>query len=168
MPSDHAADPVAEVQASLESVEATIEELKQLITELEEQEPRSASDVSARPHAISFAELRDLAITGKGALERALPQQPKLLDNWRVPDSEEFAGPTDVLTDLTRKRTTLKYALGLLNISGKKPDTAEPRPRWRVVLGHFNFIPSTIAWIGAIGGGIGIIVVIVHWVLDLF
>ena len=143
-----------------------IEQTQLFIAEYNDRPPKSSAEVPTYRHAISFPELKSLALTCKEALERSLPEHPDLVENWYVPNDEDSAGPTEVLTDLTKKRTTLRQALNLLGVRLK--DLEPPQSWWRNLLGHIDFVPRWITAIGAIGTGVVIIGGIVHWVLGLF
>lgn len=165
---DCAMDPAAEVEACLKSVDDMIVQAKLLVAEYNDQAPQSASDVPTLQHSIAFAELRILAQTGREALKRAFPDDAKLSEGWYVPNDVEPASPIEVLTDLKQKRTTLVHALNLLGVTPKVSGLEKQKPKWRLLLDYLNVIPRAIAWIGGIGGGIGIILLVVHWTFGLF
>jgi hypothetical protein len=170
----------ADLRACLGSVDDMLAKAKDLTVEYDARirnQTSKSDDVPNLKHAISFAEVHDLDLLCKEALDRYVPIYPSLArfsQDWYVHGLEATDGPEELRDELSRKANLLRHAVHLVEqphaSKGSHPNPQKPKPdgRWPTLVGHVKFVPRWLGTIADLGGGIAIIALVAHWLVGLF
>lgn len=105
---------MSEVQACLNQLENLMTKTKKLVVEYEEKVRKRKLPVEELQYQISFSELQAFDLICKRALQKNLPDNPELAEEWHVYGTKDADSPEDVVERLTMKQRTLLHALEIL------------------------------------------------------